>query len=203
MLQNIIDRSLKKNDGIIFYSIFQLPEEYKKRKTLNIIRNEWLLRCNNWKIKYPIILKEFYNEKKYVNPYIFVDKLSDKLNKNDVIILSTGAHLSWGIQAFKIKFGQKLFSAFGNSPMGYALPASIGASLVKKKKRIICMDGDGSIQLNIQDLHTINKHRLPVKIFIFNNGGYGIIKQFQELYLGKRYEATGKGVSNPNFKKIS
>ena len=178
-------------------------EEYKKRKTLNIIRNEWLLRCNNWKIKYPIILKEFYNEKKYVNPYIFVDKLSDKLNKNDVIILSTGAHLSWGIQAFKIKFGQKLFSAFGNSPMGYALPASIAASLVKKNNRIICMDGDGSIQLNIQDLHTIYKLQLPIKIFIFNNGGYGIIKQFQELYLEKRYEASGKGVSNPNFKKIS
>jgi acetolactate synthase-1/2/3 large subunit len=178
-------------------------EEYKKYKTQNITRNDWLLRCNDWKIKYPIILKDFYNEKKHVNPYVFVDKLSEKLNKNDVIILSTGAHLSWGIQAFKIKFGQKLFSAFGNSPMGYALPASIGASLVKKKKRIICMDGDGSIQLNIQDLHTINKHRLPVKIFIFNNGGYGIIKQFQELYLEKRYEASGKGVSNPNFKKIS
>ncbi|MDA7808620.1 thiamine pyrophosphate-binding protein [Candidatus Pelagibacter sp.] len=178
-------------------------EEYKKRKTINIIRNDWLLRCNNWKIKYPIILKEFYNEKKYVNPYIFVDKLSDKLNKNDVIILSTGAHLSWGIQAFKIKFGQKLFSAFGNSPMGYALPASIAASLVKKNNRIICMDGDGSIQLNIQDLNTIYKLQLPIKIFIFNNGGYGIIKQFQELYLEKRYEASGKGVSNPSFKKIS
>ena len=109
-------------------------EEYKKYKTQNITRNDWLLRCNDWKIKYPIILKDFYNEKKHVNPYVFVDKLSEKLNKNDVIILSTGAHLSWGIQAFKIKFGQKLFSAFGNSPMGYALPASIGASLVKKKK---------------------------------------------------------------------
>ena len=111
--------------------------------------------------------------------------------------------MSWGIQAFKIKFGQKLFSAFGNSPMGYALPASIAASLVKKNNRIICMDGDGSIQLNIQDLHTIYKLQLPIKIFIFNNGGYGIIKQFQELYLEKRYEASGKGVSNPNFKKIS
>ena len=65
------------------------------------------------------------------------------------------------------------------------------------------MDGDGSIQLNIQDLHTIYKLQLPIKIFIFNNGGYGIIKQFQELYLEKRYEASGKGVSNPNFKKIS
>jgi len=87
--------------------------------------------------------------------------------------------------------------------MGYSLPASIGASIVKGKKRIICIDGDGSIQINLQELHTIDKLKLPIKIFILNNGGYGIIKQFQELYLGKRYEASGKGVSNPDFKKIS
>ena len=89
--------------------------------------------------------------------------------------------------------GQKLFSAFGNSPIGYALPASIGASVVKKKSRIICIDGDGSIQINLQELHTIDKLKLPIKIFILNNNGYGIIKQFQELYLGARYEASGKG----------
>ena len=87
--------------------------------------------------------------------------------------------------------------------MGYALPASIGASVVKNKSRIICIDGDGSIQINLQELHTIDKLQLPIKIFILNNDGYGIIKQFQELYLGKRYEASGKGVSNPDFKKIS
>ena len=87
--------------------------------------------------------------------------------------------------------------------MGYALPASIGASIVKNKSRIICICGDGSIQFNLQELHTVKKLKLPLKIFIFNNNGYGIIKQFQELYVDKRYEATGKGVSNPNFKKIS
>lgn len=107
------------------------------------------------------------------------------------------------MQAFKVKIGQKLFSAFGNSPMGYALPASIGASIVKNKSRIICIDGDGSLQINLQELHTIDKLKIPVKIFVLNNNGYGIIKQFQELYLGKRFEASGKGVSNPSFKKLS
>ena len=125
------------------------------------------------------------------------------LKKNDIIIADDGGHLTWTIQAFKVKYGQKLFSAFGNSPMGYALPASIGASIVKNNSKIICIDGDGSIQINIQELHTIDKLGLPIKIFILNNDGFGIIKQFQDLYLGKRYEASGKGVSNPNFKKIS
>ena len=178
-------------------------QEYKKYKKEIIIKNDWLLRCKNWKSKYPIILKEFYNIKKYVNPYVFMDSLSKTLNKKDVIIADDGGHLTWTIQSFKVKFGQKLFSAFGNSPMGYALPASIGASVVKNKSRIICIDGDGSIQINLQELHTIDKLQLPIKIFILNNDGYGIIKQFQELYLGKRYEASGKGVSNPDFKKIS
>ena len=178
-------------------------QEYRKYKKNNTNREDWLQRCNNWKIKYPIILKEFYEEKKYVNPYVFIDKLSKTLNKKDIIIADDGGHLTWTIQSFKVKFGQKLFSAFGNSPMGYALPASIGASIAKNKKRVICIDGDGSIQINLQELHTIDKLQLPIKIFILNNDGFGIIKQFQELYLGKRYEASGKGVSNPNFKKVS
>ena len=178
-------------------------QEYEKYKKINIIKEEWLLRCYNWKIQYPIILKKFYDEKKYINPYVFIDKLSKTLNKKDIIIADDGGHLTWTIQSFKVKFGQKLFSAFGNSPMGYALPASIGASIVKNKSRIICIDGDGSIQINLQELHTVDKLQLPVKIFILNNSGFGIIKQFQELYMGKRYEASGKGVSNPSFKKIS
>ena len=178
-------------------------EEYVKYKKEKIVRKKWLLKCNNWKEKYPIVLKKFYSEKSFVNPYVFLETLSKALNKNDIIIADDGGHLTWTIQSFKVKFGQKLFSAFGNSPMGYALPASIGASIVKNKNRIICIDGDGSIQINIQELHTIDKLKLPIKIIILNNDGFGIIKQFQDLYLGKRYEASGKGVSNPSFKKLS
>ena len=194
-----------KIDLKIHLDIKSFFQNYIKYKKDIVSRNEWVLKSNEWKKKYPIILKEFFKEKKSVNPYVFMDKLSKLLNSKDVIIGDTGAHLTWLVQAIKIKLGQKLFSAFGNSPMGYALPASIGASMVRDKKRVICIAGDGSIQFNLQELHTVDKLKLPVKIFIFNNNGYGIIKQFQELYLNKRYEATGtgRGVSNPNFKKIS
>ena len=89
--------------------------------------------------------------------------------------------------------------------MGYAFPASIGASILGNKSKIICIDGDGSIQMNIQELQTVKSNKLPIKIIVLNNNGYGIIKQFQELYLKKRYEATTPetGVTNPDFKKIS
>ena len=190
-----IDLKVETDIKIFFY-------EFLKYNRENLYKKEWLSKCNKWKLNYPLILKEFYNEKKFVNPYVFINELSKILNSKDVIIADDGGHLTWTIQAFKVKIGQKLFSAFGNSPMGYALPASIGASVVKKS-RIICIDGDGSIQINLQELHTINKLNLPIKIFILNNDGYGIIKQFQELYLEKRFEASGKGVSNPDFKKIS
>lgn len=174
-----------------------------KKKLQKISRLSWLNETLIWKKKYPILDKNYYKQKNCVNPYIFFKKLSSTLKNDDIIITDDGAHLTWTMQAFKVKKGQKLFSAFGNSPMGYALPASIGACLAKQKQRIICIDGDGSIQINIQELHTLDKLNLPIKIFIMNNNGYGIIKQFQELYLEKRYEASGKGVSNPNFKKIA
>lgn len=178
-------------------------ECFKNTNSENISKKRWLIKCINWKNKYPIVQKKFFNEKKFVNPYVFIHRLSEILSKKDIIIADDGGHLTWTLQAFKVKYGQKLFSAFGNSPMGYALPASIGASIVKNKSRVICVDGDGSIQINLQELHTIDKLNLPIKIFILNNNGFGIIKQFQELYLEKRFEASGKGVSNPNFEKIS
>ena len=178
-------------------------DKISSKINLKITKKKWLEKCIEWKKNYPIIDKKYFNEKKYVNPYVFIDSLSKKLSKKEIIIADDGGHLTWTLQAFKVKYGQKLFSAFGNSPMGYSLPASIGASIAKNKSKIFCIDGDGSIQINLQELHTIDKLKLPIKIFVLNNNGYGIIKQFQELYLNGRFEATGKGVSNPNFKKIS
>ena len=193
--------SLKiKTDLLNFLNLFN--SEIKKVK---IDKIRWLDKCNDWKSSYPIIKKEYYNQKKFVNPYVFINELSKILKKKDIIIADDGGHLTWTIQSFKVKMGQKLFSAFGNSPMGYAFPASIGASICMNKGKVICIDGDGSIQINIQELQTIVANKLPVKLILLNNNGYGIIKQFQELYLNKRYEATipSSGVTNPNFKKIS
>ena len=192
---------LKINSDLLnFFQIFE-----KENKNLKYNNIHWLTKCNEWKKKYPIVKKEYYDQKKFVNPYVFINELSKILNKKSVVIADDGGHLTWAIQAFKVKEGQKLFSAFGNSPMGYAFPASIGASIAQNKSKVICIDGDGSIQMNIQELQTVIFNKLPIKIIIMNNNGYGIIKQFQELYLDKRYEATtaSTGVVNPDFKKVS
>ena len=182
-----------------FFKIFN-----NQNKKLRYKKIEWLDTCCKWKKKYPMVKKEYYSQKKFVNPYVFINELSKILNNKSVIIADDGGHLTWAIQAFKVKGGQKLFSAFGNSPMGYAFPASIGASIVNNKGKVICIDGDGSIQMNIQELQTVVHNKLPIKIIVLNNNGYGIIKQFQDLYLNKRHEATTAktGVVNPNFKKV-
>lgn len=162
----------------------------------------WLRKSLSWRKKYPNVQKIYYQEKKYVNPYVFISILSEELDEKAVIITDEGANLTWTMQAFAVKQGQRLFSAFGNSPMGYSFPASIGASIALGKKEIICIDGDGGFQINLQELTTLANYKLPVKIFILNNRGYGIIKQFQDLYLEGRHEATGKGYSCPDFIKL-
>lgn len=192
---------IKINESLsIFFETFN-----KNAKGLKISKIKWVQQSLLWKKKYPIILQEYRAQKKYINPYFFMEKLSKYLYKDDVVVADDGAHLTWTIQSLKVLKQQRLFSAFGNSPMGYAFPAAIGASIALNKKKVVCIDGDGSIQINIQELQTLVANKLPIKIIIINNEGYGIIKQFQELYLNKRYEAVDpkKGVTNPNFSKIA
>lgn len=166
-------------------------------------KKDWLTMCQNWATKYPVVMEKYYNEKNHVNAYVFIKELSEQLDSKAVIIPDDGGHLTWTMQAFEVKKGQQLFSAYGNSPMGYAFPAAIGASIAMKKKEVICIDGDGSLQMNIQELQTVVHEKLPIKLFVLNNEGYGIIKQFQDLYLEGHHEATGKGYSHPDFIKVA
>ena len=192
---------IKINESLLdFFNVFK-----KKSKGLKIQNPDWTLKSKLWKKKYPIVLDHYRTQKKFVNPYFFMERLSKYLSKDDVVVADDGAHLTWAIQSLKVLKQQRLFSAFGNSPMGYAFPAAIGASIALNKKKIICIDGDGSIQINIQELQTLASNKLPIKIIVINNEGYGIIKQFQELYLQKRHEAVDskKGVTNPNFSKVA
>ena len=87
--------------------------------------------------------------------------------------------------------------------MGYSLPAAIGAQLLNPSKKVYCFIGDGGLQMNIQELQTIVAYNLPITIFIQNNFGYGIIKQFQDAYFGSRHFATGEGYTLPDFKDVS
>lgn len=203
-----IDKNeLNKNRGTkIFKKIRQDASVFVKNliqsKFDSDYHQEWINYCTSLKIKYPYE-KESTFKNKYVEVYSFIRILSDYTKANSIIIPDDGGHLTWTMQAFKIKRGQRLFSAFGNSPMGYSLPASIGAAFSQRNKTIVCIDGDGSLMINVQDLFLVSKHNLNIKIFIINNDGYGIIRQFQSSYMGKRYEASKKGLENPNFKKIA
>lgn len=136
------------------------------------------------------------------NPYQAVRIFQRKFQKEAIVVSDCGANLCWVYQSY-LPDDSFLFTAGGNSPMGYSLPAAIGAQLLNPDKKVYCFIGDGGLQMNIQELQTIIAYNLPITIIIQNNFGYGIIKQFQDSYFNSRYFATGEGYSVPDFRKIS
>jgi acetolactate synthase-1/2/3 large subunit len=144
---------------------------------------------------------EFSKKNNSLSPYLVVQKINKMISDDAVVIADTGASLCWVFQIFH-KANQAIFTAGGHSTMGYSFPAAIGAALCKSKREVIAFIGDGGFQMNIQELQTAFFHKLNLKLFILNNGGYGIIKQFQDLYFEGRHEATGHGYSAPDFKKV-
>ena len=169
------------------------------------ISKEWLVYCKNIRKKYPIVLEEFKRQKNTINSYHFIDQLSEILKKDDVIVTDMGLSFVGTHQAFKIKKGQKLFTNSGHAPMGWGLPAAIGAYYAGKQKRIICLTGEGGLQMNIQELATVMHYNIPIKIFIYNNGGYLTIKQTQQLGFKSRIMGSNNdsGISFPNYKDIA
>ena len=139
-----------------------------------------------------------------MNPYVFLDALSEETSQEDSIIPDCGSNLIQTFQGYRVSGNQKLFSAFNNSPMGYSLAASIGACIANGKESVICIIGDGGLQVNIQELGTIVRNDLPIKIFLFNNHGYGIIQQTQEEWLESRYWASRPqtGLADPDYVRI-
>lgn len=184
-----------------------IPEFLKKikRDLWKQKYQSWLKIAKTWKNNYSPIDASLLKKKDWVNPYIFIDTLSKHLSNNAVVITDCGGNLTWTIQAFHVKKGQLLFSAMGNSPMAYSLPASIGASFALGKKEVICIIGDGGFQMNIQELQTIKHYKLPIKVFILNSRSYAIIKQFQEQYFNSNFYGTqpDTGYSVPDFVKIA
>lgn len=166
--------------------------------------DDWKLKIKEWKHSYPICLDDYYNEIN-VNPYVFAKELSAILNNNDTIFVDTGCSIAWMMQAFEFKSGQRLFHDFNNTAMGYALPASIGASVSSISKPVICIVGDGSLQMNIQELATVVHYKLPIKVILLNNHGYSMIQQTQDQWLDSKYIASSKdgGVPDPNYCEIA
>lgn len=164
----------------------------------------WRERIDGWKQSYPPG-HSGQSDTSHVDPYAFVAALSDAVADDDVIVVDTGCAVAWMSQAFRFKEDQRYLHAFNNTPMGYALPAAIGASLALGGKRVICVTGDGALQMNIQELGTVIRQRLPIKIFLLNNHGYSMIQQTQDQWLGSRYIASSVegGLAFPDFNGVA
>lgn len=148
------------------------------------------------------VLDKHKNKTDNVSNYFFIEKLSSFLTKNDHIITSDGSANVVTMQVMKLKGNQRLITNTGCAPMGYGLPAAIGAS--SNNTRVICLEGDGSLHLNVHELQTMKHNNLPIKLIILNNNGYLSIKLSQKFLFKGKYVASEKnsGVTFPNFKKL-
>jgi acetolactate synthase I/II/III large subunit len=185
------------------YFLEKLLKKTKKYKS----SSQWLNYCVNTRKKYPILIKKMINEKKYINSYFFVNTLSKLIKKYDLIITDMGFSFTTTHQALEVTGNQNFFTNSGHAPMGWGLPAAIGAFFSKKKTNssVICLSGDGGFQMNVQELSTIMHHKIPMKIFIFNNEGYLTIKQTQILGFKGRIMGADKksGLSFPRYRELA
>lgn len=167
-------------------------------------KSDWLMWCAERVRRYPVVLPEYREETETVNPYVFCDILSDHLDAEDVVVSSDGASCVVPIHALRMKRGQRYVVNSGCASMGFGLPAAIGACFAHGR-RTICLEGDGSIQLNIQELQTVFHHQLPLKIFVFNNDGYLSIRTTQKSFFNENYVGEGarSGVSFPDYTKLA
>jgi len=167
--------------------------------------NAWRTRVAAWRNRYPACHPS-YRKEEATNPYVFVDRLSEHLRADDVIVVDTGCAIAWMLQGFRFKEGQRLLHAFNNTPMGYSLPAAIGSAFaLGEGRRVICVCGDGSLMMNLQEMATVKHHRLPIKLFLLNNSGYSMVQQTQEQWLGGNYFATSEegGLGFPDFDMLA
>lgn len=169
-------------------------------------REAWLKTCIEWRDHYPVVNKRHYEAEGLVNAYCFLDQVSRRAAEDQTIVLGNGT-VEACLHAIYIKQNTRLICNSGAASMGYDLPAAIGSCFASGKKSTLCLTGDGSIQMNLQELQTIVFHKLPIKIFVVNNEGYHSMRQ-TEGNLFPEYSKIGVGpesgdLSFPNMKKIA
>lgn len=165
---------------------------------------DWRKKIHSWRERYPICTKADYDQKGRINPYVFVKELSKVAREGDILVADTGANICWTMQAFETKADQKIFSAWNHTPMGYSLPASVGAALGTGKE-VICQIGDGGLMMCLQELATVRRYNLPIKIFIFDNSGHATVKQTIDIWLESRYVGVDEasGLAFPDYAKLA
>ncbi len=169
-------------------------------------QKEWLGWARAVNQKYPATLPSYYETETPINPYVFITKLSKHLQEGDEVICGNGSACVITFQAMEIKKNQRLFTNSGCAAMGYGFPAAVGVCVAKKGERVICIDGDGSFQMNLQELQTVVYNKLNMKLIIINNNGYHSIRQTQtNLFKGEPLVGVcdGNGLSFPDFSKLA
>ena len=167
--------------------------------------SEWNNRCQQYRKDFPVVTQEMKDRTDYIDPYYFYEVLSQEADNDDILVTDQGIAFYAFTTSYKLKSGQRAFTNGGFSPMGYGLPASIGACIANKKQRILSVHGDGGLEMNIQELQTIVHNKLPIKIFVFNNQGYTSIKHTQNGYFDGHFVGSERdsGVTCPDFRRIS
>ncbi len=169
-------------------------------------RSPWLTRCSQWKTRYPIVTAEHRKPSGRVSVYHLSEVLSAELKDNDYIVSgSSGSGIELFLFAFDVKPGQRVFHTTALGAMGFALPAGIGACLANDRRSLVCVDGDGGFQFNIQELETVRRLNLPIKFFILNNKGYASIRISQTAFFGEpRIGCDAKtGQTLPDVRKVA
>ena len=166
---------------------FDFPEDWKKY--INDLKKTW----PDTKELTP----------KGINPNIFMHSLSSQSQKAKAYLADVGSHQMWAAQSLELNKGQSFLTSGGMGAMGFSLPASIGACIALDKEPVVVLAGDGCMQLNIQELQTIVRNKLPVKIVVLNNRTLGMIRQFQDSYFESRYQSTYWGYDAPDFAKVA
>ena len=168
---------------------------------------KWIEQCKLWQKEYPVIQNKHYEQKNIANAYAVIDILSKNMPEDMITVSGNGTACVVGGHGYTIKKGTRFIENSGMASMGYDLPAAIGACIANGKKPMICLTGDGSIQMNIQELQTIIHHKLPIKIIIINNDGYHSIRQSQSnFFKGKPMCGIGPeslDLSFPDMEKIA
>ena len=176
-----------------------------KDKIIKRNRSNWWNYGKRLKQKYPMVQDSYWQERNFTNTYCLIDKISDCMNSNDIYVSgSSGSCIDISMQTFRVKKGQRVFCTKGLASMGYGLPSAIGACLASGNKRTVGVNGDGGFMMNIQELATIKRLNLPIKIFVLCNGGYGAIKATQtNLFGGHLVGCTPEsGVAIPDITEV-
>lgn len=166
---------------------------------------EWLAATAEWKRSYPLLTEDYFEDTEHANTYVLAYRISEQMQPGEVVLTGNASDAVSVHHSFIVKPDQRIITNYGYGAMGWDLPAVIGACAAQGGKRTVLVTGDGSIALNIQELLTIGKHNLNIKIFVINNGGYESIRATQKTFFEGRFVGCHEesGVYNPEFEPLA